>query len=153
MREQFTEMMKASMKAGDKPRLATVRMIMAALKDRDIAARSKGNKDGIGEPEILALLQAMVKQRRESAELYEKGGRPELAQQTPAAAQVLGQGGEQRLEFATRLREPGHPLAQLRAPGANLVAEVGGAPSEEAREVLVVERQRRTRHQFRCGGG
>ena len=69
------------MKGKDAPTVSTLRLIMAALKDRDIAARGKGNKDGIPEEEILGLLQSMIKQRRDSIALYEKGGRMELAQQ------------------------------------------------------------------------
>ncbi len=79
LREQFTTAMKEAMKAGDKRRLATVRMIQAALKDRDIEARGAGKE--IGEEDILALLQKMVKSRQESAEIYAKGGRPELETQ------------------------------------------------------------------------
>jgi uncharacterized protein YqeY len=54
---------------------------MAALKDRDIAARSKGNSDGVSEDEILSILQSMIKQRHESVTMYEQGGRAELAEQ------------------------------------------------------------------------
>lgn len=79
LREQFTAAMKEAMKAGDKRRLATVRMIQAALKDREIEARGSGKE--VGEDDILALLQKMVKSRQESAEIYAKGGRPELEAQ------------------------------------------------------------------------
>ena len=79
MREQFTTMLKTAMKAGDRRRVDTVRMITAALKDRDIEARSTGKE--VGNPEIIALLEKMVKSRRESMEIYDKNGRPELAQQ------------------------------------------------------------------------
>lgn len=78
MREQFTEEMKAAMRAGDKPRLGTIRLIMAALKDKDIEARGAGRGQASAD-EILGLLQKMIKQRQESAEVYDKGGRPELA--------------------------------------------------------------------------
>ncbi|WCS25839.1 GatB/YqeY domain-containing protein [Methylobacterium sp. NMS14P] len=78
LRARFTTEMKEAMKAGDKERLATVRMIQAALKDRDIEARGNG-KEPISDEEILSLLQKMVKQRAESAAVYEQGGRPELA--------------------------------------------------------------------------
>ena len=61
--------------------VSTLRLIQAAIKDRDIAARSKGNTDGISDDEVLSLLQSMIKQRRDSIEAYEKGGRMELAQQ------------------------------------------------------------------------
>ena len=79
MREQFTTMMKEAMKAGDKRRLATVRMIQAALKDKDIEARGAGKT--IGDEDILVMLQKMVKSRQESADIYAKAGRPELEQQ------------------------------------------------------------------------
>ena len=81
LREAFTERMKAALRAKDTRTLSTVRMIMAALKDRDIAARGGANAGVIPDAEILRLLQGMVKQRRESIELYKQGGRPELAQQ------------------------------------------------------------------------
>lgn len=79
MREQFSEMLKTAMKAGDKRRVATVRMVQAALKDRDIEARTSGK--AVGDEEILALLQKLIKSRQESAEIYAKAGRPELEQQ------------------------------------------------------------------------
>ena len=79
LRTQFTEAVKTAMKAHDAPAVSTLRMIQSTLKDRDIAARGKGNPDGIAESEIQQMLQAMIKQRRESAALYEQGGRPELA--------------------------------------------------------------------------
>lgn len=61
--------------------VSTIRLIMAALKDRDIAARTQDKPDGIGEDEILSMLQSMVKQRRDSIDMYEQGGRLELAEQ------------------------------------------------------------------------
>jgi uncharacterized protein YqeY len=73
--------MRTALKDQDKRTLSTMRLIMAALKDRDIAARGKGNTEGIGDDEILQMLQTMVKQRRDSIEMYEKGGRLELAEQ------------------------------------------------------------------------
>ena len=81
LRTRLSDALKTAMKGKDAPTVSTLRLIMAALKDRDIAARGKGNKDGIPEEEILGLLQSMVKQRRDSIALYEKGGRMELAQQ------------------------------------------------------------------------
>ena len=86
LRERFNDRLKEALKAKDQRALATVRLILAALKDRDIAARSKGNKDGIPDDEILQMLQAMVKQRRESVELYRQGNRQELAAQEEALA-------------------------------------------------------------------
>lgn len=81
LRTRFSEALKEALRAKDQRRIATVRLIMAALKDRDIAARGKGNTEGIGDDEILQMLNSMIKQRRESIELYEKGGREALAWQ------------------------------------------------------------------------
>jgi hypothetical protein len=81
LRDQLNEALKTAMKAKEGRTVSTVRLIRAALKDRDIAARGKGNSEGIADPEILSMLQSMIKQRRESIEMYEKGGRVELAEQ------------------------------------------------------------------------
>ena len=80
MRETIQSSLKAAMKAGQAKELSTLRLITAALKDRDIAARSKGNNDGISDDEILSMLQTMIKQRQESSKMYRDGGREELAQ-------------------------------------------------------------------------
>ena len=80
LRSTLNEAMKDAMRAKDAASLGTIRLILAALKDRDIAARSKSNYDGIPEDEILQMFNSMIKQRRESIALYEQGGRPELAQ-------------------------------------------------------------------------
>jgi uncharacterized protein len=79
MREKFSSELKVAMKAGEKRRVGTIRMIMAALKDKDIEARGQG-KIVSGE-DILALLQKMTKSRKESQEIYEKAGRLDLATQ------------------------------------------------------------------------
>jgi uncharacterized protein YqeY len=78
LREQITEAMKDAMRAREPDTLSTVRMILAGIKDKDIAARPGGNATGIGDPEILSLLQSMVKQRRESVTLYRQGNRADL---------------------------------------------------------------------------
>ena len=79
MREQFTSELKLAMKAGERRRVDTIRMITAALKDKDIEARGAGKI--VSDDEILALLQKMVKSRQESLEIYEKAGRTDLATQ------------------------------------------------------------------------
>jgi len=81
LRTQITDAMKDAMRAKDDRTLGAVRLIMAKLKDADIAARPKGVTDGIKDEEIHTLLQGMIKQRRESIALYEQGNRPELAKQ------------------------------------------------------------------------
>ena len=93
LREAFTERLKAAMRAKDTRTLSAVRMILAALKERDVAARSAGgpanNPGGIADPEIQRMLQGMVKQRRESIALYRQGNRPELAQQEEEEIAVI----------------------------------------------------------------
>ncbi|MCF6199118.1 MAG: GatB/YqeY domain-containing protein [Hyphomicrobiaceae bacterium] len=78
MREKINQALKAAMKGKEKTRIGTLRLINAAIKDREIAARSK-DKDGVSDDEILEILARMVKQRRDSITAYEEGGRPELA--------------------------------------------------------------------------
>lgn len=79
LRTRLNTALKDAMKAKATDRLATLRLINAAIKDRDIDARAKG-KDGVGDDELLAILAKMVKQRQESARVYEEGGRLELAE-------------------------------------------------------------------------
>jgi uncharacterized protein YqeY len=89
LREQITEAMKDAMRAREAETLSTVRMILAGIKDKDIAARPAGNASGIGDPEILSLLQSMVKQRRESVALYAQGGRDDLVAKEQAEIAVI----------------------------------------------------------------
>ena len=88
LRERFTDEMKTAMKGGDKARLSTIRLIQAALKDKDIEARGQG-KEPASDDEILAVLQKMVKQRQESLAIYEQNGRPELAAQEKGEIEVI----------------------------------------------------------------
>jgi len=89
LRDQITQKTKDAMRAKDAIPLSTLRLIQAALKDRDIAARSKGNTQGIADDEILSMLQSMIKQRRDSMDMYEKGGRPELAEREGLEISVI----------------------------------------------------------------
>ncbi|MGB8274678.1 MAG: GatB/YqeY domain-containing protein [Alphaproteobacteria bacterium] len=81
LRTKLSDALKVSMKAKQTRRTATLRLILAALKDRDIAARTEGASEGIGDEAILNMLQTMIRQRRESIEMYEKGGRADLVNQ------------------------------------------------------------------------
>jgi len=114
LREQLSTALKDAMRAKDVRAVATVRLILAALKDRDIAAREKGNMDGIGEDDILAMLQTMIKQRQESIRLYEQGGRCELAGQEQEEIGVIRrfmpapiEGPELETAIRTTIREIG----------------------------------------------
>lgn len=88
LRESLATAQKDALRSGDKPRLAAVRLITAALKDQDIAARGDG-REPLSDELILALMQKMVKQRRESADIYAKAGRDELAAQELGEIAVL----------------------------------------------------------------
>jgi uncharacterized protein YqeY len=90
MREHFANALKEALKAKDTRRISTVRLIQAAIKDRDIANRGHG-KDPVGDDEILKILAKMIKQREESARVYDEGGRPELAEQERQEIAIINQ--------------------------------------------------------------
>ena len=91
MRDRLAQAMKQALKDKDQVALATIRLITAALKDRDIAARSQDRHDGISDDEILAMLQTMIKQRQESARMYDEGGRPDLVKTEQAEIAIIQQ--------------------------------------------------------------
>lgn len=89
MQERFTEALKEAVKSQDKIRVSTLRLITAAIKDRDIAARSADSGDGVTDEQILEILAKMVKQRQEAASTYEEAGRLELAEQERAEIVII----------------------------------------------------------------
>jgi uncharacterized protein YqeY len=124
LRDQFTDQLKAAMKGGDAPRTSTLRMILARLKDIDIAARPKG-VDKVPDEEILPMLRGMVKSRRESIELYAKGNRPELAAKEEAEIAVIETFLPQQMDLAT-----------LQAAIDAAVAEAGAASIKDMGKVV-----------------
>ena len=124
MRERSTQEMKDALRAGDKRKLSTVRLIQAALKDKDIEARGAGRGQASDE-EILALLQKMIKQRQESAAIYEGAGRGELAAQEQEEAAVIASYLPQQLDEA-----------QTRAAIDAAVAETGTAGMKDMGKVI-----------------
>ncbi len=121
MREQFTELLKEAMKAGDKRRVSTIRMITSALKDRDIEQRGQG-KEPLTDDEILGLLQKMVKQRQESLAIYQQAGRDDLsAQESEEIAIIMGFMPAQMDEVAVKAA-----IADaIEAAGASSVKDMG----------------------------
>lgn len=89
LREEINRSLKDAMKAKNQCAVSTLRLILAAIKDRDIAARPDGNNDGIGDDEVMRVLQTMVKQRQESMKLYDQGGRKDLAYQEAAEVEII----------------------------------------------------------------
>jgi uncharacterized protein YqeY len=129
LRQRFNDALKAAMLGRDKRTVSTVRLILAALKDRDIAARGRGLTEGISDDEILHMLQSMMKQRRESIALYEQGGRLELAEQEAEEIAIIERFlpvrlSEEEVEEAVRttigeigalgLRDMGRTMAALK---------------------------------------
>jgi uncharacterized protein len=124
MRERFTTEMKEAMKAGEKRRLGTIRLIQAALKDKDIEARGAGRGQAT-EDEILALLQKMIKQRQESITMYEQGSRPELAQAEKEEADIIA-------SFLPRQMDDAETKAAIEAA----IAETGAASLKDMSKVV-----------------
>jgi hypothetical protein len=128
LREQFTEQLKVSMKAGNAARTSTLRMIMAKLKDTDIAARPKG-VDRVPDDEVLTMLRGMVKSRRESVTLYEQGNRPELAAKETAEIAVIETFLPQQMDDTA-----------IEAAVAAVISEAGAASIKDMGKVMAALR-------------
>ena len=131
LREAFAERLKAAMRARDGRTTSAVRLMLAALKERDVAARSSGNSVGIDEPEIQRMLQGMVKQRRESIVLYEKGNRPELARQEEEEIAVIE-------SFLPKQMSE----AEIVAAAKTAIADSGAAGPRDMGKVMALLRER-----------
>ena len=89
LRDNLNEALKEAMRARDMTTVGAVRLILAKLKEVDIAARTEASREGVADDRILSMLQGMIKQRNESVVLYEKGNRPELAEKEKAEIAVI----------------------------------------------------------------
>lgn len=128
LRQRLSDDMKAALKAGDKERLGTVRLVISAVKAADIEPGTKGEIDDAG---IVAVLQRMVKQRRDSIEQYNNGGRPDLAAKEQAEIAVIEAYLPQQMDEAA-----------VRAAIAAAVEETGAAGPKEMGKVMGVLKQR-----------
>ncbi len=88
-RTELNNALKTAMKERDQVTLSTIRLILASLKDRDIAARGQGQADGVGDSDILSLMQSMIKQRQESSKTYRDASRVDLAEREEAEVEVV----------------------------------------------------------------
>jgi uncharacterized protein YqeY len=122
LRQELNDSLKEVMKARDARAISTIRLILAALKDRDIAARGSGNVDGISEPEILEMLKTMIRQRRESIQSYEAGGRVDLAQQEAEEIEVIERFLPEQIEGAAMETAIKETVAEL---GATTIKDMG----------------------------
>jgi uncharacterized protein YqeY len=89
LRQRLKDELVQAMKAKDQRKVATLRLIMAAVKDRDITARTPESRDGVNDDEILQILGKMIRQRQESIKIYQEGGRPELAEQEAQEVSII----------------------------------------------------------------
>ncbi|MBY0351166.1 GatB/YqeY domain-containing protein [Tabrizicola sp.] len=131
LRDRLQTALKEAMKAKEVDRLSTLRLINAAIKDREIAVRGESDAGEVGEPEILQIMGKMVKQRQESARAYEEGGRLELAQKELAEIRVIQ-------EFLPRQMDQGEVAAAVNAA----VAETGAASIRDVGRVMAALKAR-----------
>jgi len=131
LRETLNDQMKTAMKAADKRRVATLRLVLAALKDRDIANRTEDSRDLLGDDEILSLMAKMIKQREESAETYDKGNRPELAAGEREEIVIIR-------EFMPKQMDE----AQAKAAAQKIIAELGAGSMKDMGKVMAALKER-----------
>jgi hypothetical protein len=131
LRQQLNDAMKEAMKAKDAKRLATVRLVLAALKDRDIAARTETSRDLLGDDEILSLMAKMIKQRDESATAFDAGNRPELAAGEREEIAII------RSFMPAQMDEAG-----MKQAAAAMVAELGASSIKDMGKVMAAMKER-----------
>jgi uncharacterized protein len=131
LRERFNEQLKEAMRAKDQKRVSTLRMVLAALKDKDIAARTESSREGVPDEEVLSLLAKMIKQREESAAAFESGGRPELAASERAEIAVIR-------EFMPKQMSQD----EARAAAQSIIAELGASSMKDMGKVMATLKER-----------
>jgi len=131
LRDRFSNELKDAMKAHDARRTGTLRLVLAALKDRDIAHRTEENRDVISDDEILTLLAKLIKSREDSIVLYEQGGRPELAAAERDEIAIIR-------EFMPKQMDE----AEAKAAIAAVIAETGAASMKDMGKVMAALKER-----------
>ena len=131
LRQAFADRLKQALKARDARSVSTVRLMLAALKERDVAARGQGNLEGVAEAEIQQMLQSMIKQRREAITLYEQGKRLDLAQQEREEIAVIE-------GFLPRQFEE----AEIEEAAAAITAQMGASGVKDIGKVMAALRAR-----------
>lgn len=133
LRTRLADALKDSLRAKEDRKVATIRLILAGLKHKDIEARPSGNTAGISEPEILQMMNGMIKQRRESIEMYEKGNRPELAKQEAEEIEIIQ-------SFMPKQMDGGEVAAAVKAA----IAQSGAASVKDMGKVMAVLKEKYT---------
>jgi uncharacterized protein YqeY len=123
LRNKLSEALKDGMRARDQATVGTVRLILAKLKEVDIASRTEANREGVAEDKILSMLQGMIKQRTESIQLYEKGNRTDLVDKEKAEIVVIERFLPQQMDEAAVQAAVGEAI---KASGATSIKDMGG---------------------------
>ena len=131
LRARLSDALKDSIRAKEERKVGTIRLVLAALKSKDIEARPAGNATGIGDPEILQMMNGMIKQRRESIEMYEKGNRPELAKQEAEEIEIIQSFMPKQMDEA-----------EVAAAVKEAVAQSGAASVKDMGKVMAVLKER-----------
>jgi len=131
LRQELNDALKTAMKAKDERAVSTLRMVLAGLKDKDIAARTKGVTDGIPDDEARTVLQNMIRQRRDSITMYEKGGRAELVKQE-----------SEEIAIIERLLPKQMGTAEIEAAAKAVIAELGAKDIKDMGKVMGAMKQR-----------
>jgi hypothetical protein len=131
LRQKLNDAMKDAMKAKEAKRLATLRLVLAALKDRDIAARTETSRDLLGDDEILSLMAKMIKQREESAIAFDAGKRPELAAGEREEIAII------RSFMPAQMDEAG-----VKAAADTVIAELGATSIKDMGKVMAAMKER-----------
>ena len=123
LRDNLSEALKEAMRARDMTTVGAVRLILAKLKEVDIAARTEASREGVADDRILSMLQGMIKQRNKSVVLYEKGNRPELAEKEKAEIAVIERFLPKQMDDAAVAAAVAEAMAST---GAKTVKDMGG---------------------------
>ena len=123
LRDKLNEALKDAMRARDMATVGTVRLILAKLKEADIAIRTEANREGVADDRILSMMQGMIKQRNESVVLYEKGNRADLADKEKAEIVVIERFLPQQMDEAAVQAAVTEAIA---AAGATSIKDMGG---------------------------
>ena len=131
LRERFNDQLKEAMRARDQKRVSTLRMVLAALKDRDIAARTETSREGVSDDDVLTLLAKMIKQREESAAAFDSGARPELAANEREEIAIIREFMPQQMS-----------AEESRAAAQGVIAELGAASMKDMGKVMAALKER-----------
>ena len=123
LRDQLNEALKEAMRARDMGAVGTIRLILAKLKEVDIASRTEANREGVADDKILSMMQGMIKQRNESIALYEKGNRADLADKEKAEIAVIERFLPQQMDDAAVQAAVSEAIA---SSGAKSIKDMGG---------------------------